>query len=58
MIFLETKINMIEQYGRQNNIEITVIHNSVSENELEKMLQFFLQVILKFQVMTLRRALQ
>ena len=49
---------MIEQYGIQNNIEITVIHNSVSENELEKMLQFFLQVILKFQVMTLRRALQ
>ena len=49
---------MIEQYGRQNNIEITVIYNSVSENELEKMLQFFLQVILKFQVMTLRRALQ
>ena len=49
---------MIEQYGRQNNIEITVIPNSVSDNELEKMLQFFLQVMLKFQVTTLRRALQ
>ena len=35
LVFLESNHNMLEQYGKGNNIEITGIPDSVQDNELE-----------------------
>ena len=36
IVSLESNHNMLEQYGRRNNIEITGIPDTVQDNELEK----------------------
>ena len=35
IVSLESKINSAEQYGRQNNMEINRIPNSISDGNLE-----------------------
>ena len=42
IVSLESNYNMLEQYGRQNNIEITSIPDTVQDNELEnKVVEIF-----------------
>ena len=42
IVTLDSNHNMLEQYGRRNNIEITGIPNTVQDNELEnKVIEIF-----------------
>ena len=42
IVSLESNHNMLEQYGRRNNIEITGIPDTVQDNELEnKVIEIF-----------------
>ena len=46
VVSLEANHNILEQYGRQNNIEITGIPDTVQDNQLENKLRFSMPLVL------------